>query len=39
MDYLHFLDEFDTYNEWNQVNKKWKEEEKKLDQTVLGGGS
>jgi len=31
MDYLHFLDEYDTYNEWNQVNKKWKKEDRKLD--------
>ena len=32
MDYLHFLDEFDTYNEWNQVQKKNKKREDMLDE-------
>ncbi len=27
MDYMRFLDEFDTYNEWNQVQRKNKKEE------------
>ena len=29
MDYLNFLDEYDSYNEWNLMNKK--------EPTVLGG--
>ena len=31
MDYYQFLDEFDSYNEWNNIQKKNKKEEKKLD--------
>ena len=27
MDYMHFLDEFDTYNEWNALRRKEKKEE------------
>lgn len=27
MDYMHFLDEFDTYNEWNALRKKEKKDE------------
>ena len=31
MDYMHFLDEFDTYNEWNRLQRKDKEVEDTLD--------
>ena len=31
MDYYNFLDEFDSYNEWNNVQKKQKKEENSLD--------
>ena len=31
MDYYDFLEEFDSYNEWNNVQKKQKKEELKLD--------
>jgi hypothetical protein len=27
MDYYNFLDEFDTYNEWNQLQKKQKKDD------------
>ena len=30
MDYMHFLDEFDTYNEWNALRRKEKKEEDKM---------
>ena len=31
MDYYNFLEEFDSYNEWNNVQKKQKKEEDSLD--------
>ena len=31
MDYYQFLEDFDSYNEWNQVQKKFKKEEADLD--------
>ena len=33
MDYYKFLDEFDTYNEWNRIQKKsdmWNEDDNKI---------
>ncbi len=32
MDYYNFLDEFDSYNEWNNVQKKQKKVDQSLDQ-------
>ena len=31
MDYYNFLDEFDSYNEWNNVQKKQKKVDQSLD--------
>ena len=32
MDYFNFLDEFDSYNEWNNVQKKQKKVDESLDE-------
>ncbi len=34
MDYLRFLDEFDTYNEWNRVERKNNKDDLDLDREV-----
>ena len=31
MDYYQFLEDFDSYNEWNNIQKKFKKEEVELD--------
>ena len=31
MDYYQFLEDFDSYNEWNKVQKKFKKDEADLD--------
>ena len=36
MDYYNFLDEFDTYNEWNKVQKKEEKDFARLDSARSG---
>ena len=39
MDYYKFLDEFDTYNEWNRIEKKDKVNDMWMDDTIDFGSS
>ena len=39
MDYYKFLDEFDTYNEWNQIQKKQKLNDEWMDENHYAADS